>query len=102
MLRWGDFMTLEDFCAQNNIRIVYHNFTTKVKGLCMKVDDSYVVAINPRFSSESMKKTLLHEIMHIMKDHFYCDPAETEACEAEIHKIIGNIQDKIDQGYVFY
>ena len=55
------YMTFEDFCALNNIIVVYHNFTTKIRGLCVKQDDYYIVAINPKFSTSSQKKTLQHE-----------------------------------------
>lgn len=81
-------MKFEDFCSLNNIVVVYRNFTTKIRGLCIKQDDCYIVAINPRFNSISQKKTLQHEIMHIMQNHFYCDPHEIEECEKEIEHII--------------
>lgn len=82
------YMTFEDFCAINNIIVTYQNFTTNIRGLCIKVDDYFIVAINPRFSYGSQKKTLQHEIMHIMKNHFFCDPSEVEQCEQEIDHII--------------
>lgn len=82
------YMTFEDFCALNNIIVVYHNFTTKIRGLCVKQDDYYIVAINPKFSGASQKKTLQHELIHIMQNHFYCDPCEVEECEKEINHII--------------
>lgn len=81
-------MSFEDFCAYHNIVVVQHNFTTKIKGLCIKHDDCYIVAINPRFDFGSQRKTLQHEIMHIMKNHFYCDVSEVEQCENEIEMII--------------
>lgn len=81
-------MTFEDFCTMNNIIVVYYNFTTKIRGLCVKDNDCYIVAINPRFSSGTQKKTLQHEIMHIMMNHFACDSCDIEQCEIEINNII--------------
>lgn len=85
-------MTFEDFCRQNNIVVQYHNFTTKIKGLCMKVDDYYIVAINPKFSYGSQKKTLIHEIIHVMQNHFQCDSCNVGDCEQEVQKMIKEIQ----------
>lgn len=92
MLSLGDFMDFEDFCAQNNIVVKYYSFTTKVRGCCIKMDDCYLVAINPRFSNNSMKRTLIHEITHIMQDHLLCDQSEYEKCEEEIDRIISNMK----------
>ena len=51
-------MTFEDFCAINNIIVTYQNFTTHIRGLCIKHDNYFIVAINPRFNYGSQKKTL--------------------------------------------
>lgn len=96
MLSLGDFMNFEDFCAQNNIIVKYYSFTTKVRGCCIKVDDYYIVAINPRFSNNSIKRTLIHEVMHIMQNHLLCDQSEYEQCEAEVHQLIGGMIQLID------
>lgn len=92
MISLGDFMNFEDFCSQNNIVVTYYSFTTKVRGCCIKMDDYYLVAVNPRFSTDSMKRTLIHEIMHIMQDHLLCDQSEYEKCEEEIARIINNMK----------
>lgn len=95
-------MTLEDFCGQNNISIIYHSFPTKIRGLCIKVDDGFVVAINPRFSSGSMKRTLMHEIMHIMKNHFCCESCEYEKCEKEIDNLLIDMKTQINSDEALY
>lgn len=92
MISLGDFMNFEDFCSQNNIVVTYYSFTTKVRGCCIKMDDYYLVAVNPRFSADSMRRTLIHEIMHIMQDHLLCDQSEYEKCEEEIARIINNMK----------
>lgn len=92
-------MTFDDFCIMNNIVVVYYNFTTKIRGLCVKDNDCYIVAINPRFSYGSQKKTLEHEIMHIMKNHFSCDPSEIDQCENEINNIINKYKLYFDESF---
>ena len=85
-------MEFEDFCNQNNIVVKYYNFSTKIRGLCVKQGDCFIVAINPKFSFGSQKKTLQHEIMHIMMNHFACDPCEIEQCEIEIRNIVNRYE----------
>ena len=90
-------MSFEDFCAYHNIVVTYYNFTCKIRGLCIKQDDCYIVAINPKFCSGMQKKTFQHEIMHIMKNHFSCDLCEIENCENEIDKILNEYKLYFDE-----
>lgn len=83
-------MLFEDFCSQNNIIVQYYEFTTKIRGLCVKRDDYYIVAINPKFCNSSQKKTLIHEVIHIMENHFQHD--NVEDCEIEVHNLIHKIR----------
>lgn len=93
-------MTLDDFCAQNDICLVYRPMSTKVRGFCYKIDDIYVVILNPRHSN--LKKTLLHEIIHIMQDHFCCC-TNAEECEEEVHQLIGSMMQQVDStGEIFF
>ena len=93
-------MSFEDFCAYHNIVVTYYNFTCKIKGLCIKQDDYYIVAINPKFDYGSQRKTMQHEIMHIMQNHFYCDSSEIEKCEYEINTIIDNYRLCFEEGEI--
>ena len=87
-------MSFEDFCAYHNIVVTYYNFTCKIRGLCIKDGDCYIVAINPKFCSGMQKKTFQHEVMHIMKNHFSCDPSDVEQCENEIDAILEDYEKK--------
>ena len=89
-------MSFEDFCAYHNIVVTYFKFTTKIRGLCVKQDDFYIVAINPIFCSGMQKKTFQHEVIHIMQNHFSCDPDEVGQCEKEINEIINNYELNFD------
>lgn len=83
-------MLFEDFCRQNNIIVHYYGFTTKIRGLCVKRDDYYIVAINPKFCYTSQKKTLIHEVIHIMENHFQSDCIKD--CEIEVQNLINKIK----------
>lgn len=79
-------MTFEDFCRQNNIFITYFNFPTKIKGVTVKHNDYFVIGINPKLSSTSQKRTLEHEVIHILENHFQCN--DVEKCEKEVRSLL--------------
>lgn len=85
-------MSFESFCRQNNIVVQHVELSTKVRGLCVKCEDYFIVAINPKFGSGSQKKTLQHEIIHIMENHFQCTSYEVEKCENEIKELINEMK----------
>lgn len=58
----------------------------------MKVADHYIVAINPRFSYGSQKKTLIHEVIHIIQNHFQCNSNDIDSCEREVENLIYEIK----------
>lgn len=93
-------MTLEDFCAQNNIQIQYYPFTTKIRGMCMKYDDGFIIAINPRFCDSTMKNTFIHEMIHIMHDHLYCEKDDFEKCEKEVENSIKTMKNQFDLNHM--
>lgn len=87
-------MTLESFCGQNNVRIIFASYTTKVKGFVTLDDDcGTMIVINNRFSPESQKKTLEHELIHLLVDHLH-RPEEAALLEAEVHEMT-------EKGYSF-
>ena len=85
-------MSLEDYCRQHNICISYFEFTTKIKGLCLKKGSYYLIVINPKFSEGSQKKTFKHEVIHIMENHFECTQDEIDQCECDINNIINDFK----------
>lgn len=95
-------MIFEDFCQHNNIVIQYCNLTTKVKGLCMKLDDYYVVILNSRFSYESQRRTLEHEVIHVMENHFSYDCSSVNVCEEEVHRLIKEMKYHYEQSEEYY
>ncbi len=85
-------MSFESFCRQNNIIVQHVELSTKIRGLCVKYEDYYIVAINPKFCTGSQRKTLQHEIIHILENHFQCSPCESHECEKEIKTLINDIK----------
>lgn len=93
-------MTLEDFCAQNNISLQYYPFTTKIRGICVKCGDGFIVAINPKFCNLTMNNTFMHELIHIVHDHLYCDKDDFEKCEKEVNNIIQDMKNQFDLNHI--
>ena len=55
-----------------NYQTVFENMPYSVKGFtCYNAaEDFYTIVLNCRFSIESMKKTFMHELKHILNDDF--------------------------------
>lgn len=90
-------MNFEDFCRFNNIIINLNDtLPTKIKGMCVHVDEYYKIIINSKNATNIQKNTLLHEIVHILKDHFAFEcTLTTEECEKEVDRIIDKIKFEI-------
>ncbi|WP_353957119.1 ImmA/IrrE family metallo-endopeptidase [uncultured Dubosiella sp.] len=81
-------MTFDDYCAIHNINVIYFNFTCRIRGLCTFRDGDYLIAINPRFASESQRKTFEHELIHILESHLgSCTSGE---CEAAVTSLLND------------
>lgn len=81
-------MSFEDYCAFNNVNVIYFNFSSKIRGLCTVNDGSYLIAINPAFDSLSQRKTFEHEMIHVLENHLgSCESAE---CEAAVNRLIND------------
>ena len=57
----------------DNYQIKYENLPLSVKGFTLydSCDDYYTIVINCKYSFESMRKTFLHELKHIIRDDFH-------------------------------
>lgn len=81
-------MSFEDYCAIHNINVIYFNFTSKIRGLCTVEDGEYLIAINPRFGSDSQRRTFEHELIHILESHLgSCTSGE---CEAAVNRLLNS------------
>ncbi len=82
----GDF---NEFCIQHGIIIkIKKNLGSTIKGFCYYDGEEFHVFLNNRFNGFQLKTTTIHEIIHIMKNHFSCEPVYIAKCEIEVHKII--------------
>lgn len=64
------------------VRLV--SLPSTVRGVTMPNDDgSFDVYLNCNLSIEQQAICLQHELVHIMKDHFYNDKIDVTTCENE-------------------
>lgn len=93
-------MYFEEFCRLNNIHVSYMQLPTKTRGFCY-YDDGYYIVINNCLDIESNKSTLLHELIHILENHFNYNVHQAECCESEVQyytkKINSLIRTHIEQ-----
>lgn len=88
-------MTFEEYCDLHNIRIkVDYTLTCVGRGFCYHDGEEYHVIINGRLGYEQQRKTTIHEIIHIMENHFYqpSGASSVEHCEEEVHEIIKKLR----------
>lgn len=84
-------MTFEDFCSQNNIYISFVELPLSNRGLCIYLDGNFEILVNRRFSSSQQKHTIIHELIHIIEDHFFDDNSCPVDHEKEVQKLIKNM-----------
>jgi len=86
-------MSLEDFCNYNNIRILIEdNIGSRIRGFSYYEHGYYCVFLNNRFNTVQLKKTLIHEMIHILEDHFNCPVDDEKQCEFEVKTIIHGLR----------
>lgn len=82
----GDFV---DFCRKNQIIVnTLKNVGSRIKGFCYYDGQNYHVFLNNRFDQIQLRKTVVHEMIHIFGNHFNCEPRYIETCEIEVNNII--------------
>ncbi|EOS60945.1 hypothetical protein C815_00953 [Firmicutes bacterium M10-2] len=74
-------MSFEDYCALNNVNVIYFNFSSKIRGLCTVKDGAYLIAINPAFDSLSQRKTFEHEMIHVLEEHLGSCESAVQSCD---------------------
>lgn len=85
-------MSFEEYCLLNDIYLYNISLPTKIKGLAYYTGECYVVYINSRISFEQQQKTTVHELIHILENHFSC-PADCYGdCEQRTSSIIRELR----------
>lgn len=84
----------EEFCKINDIFIsMTGSLTTKVRGFCYYNEGKYIVVINTKLCFEGQQKTVIHELIHIFKNHFTCLQQDADICERQVATILSNLND---------
>lgn len=98
-------LTMEDFenyCRSRGIYVYFsETLSSKIKGLCFYGDGSYYVYLNPKHSNSQLKKTVIHELTHVLENHFEYPINEKEECEKRTHMILEELKNDIECN-VFY
>jgi len=88
-------MQLEDYCRQEGIAIVQERFTPKVKGFLYHSNnhDCKVLFVNTVYSEDSMRRTVMHELLHHLRNDQYTEVGTCE-CESAVSALL-------ETGHVF-
>lgn len=81
---------IQKLCDRYNIVIKRINFKRcKIRGFCYYDGEEYNIYIHEQLAHEQQIISTLHEIVHILSNHFTCPTENVESCEKEI-KLIKN------------
>ena len=87
-----DFDNFQDFCYLHNIVILFEeSLPTKVRGFCYYDGFYYKVVLNAKLSHSQLQKTTIHEIVHVLENHFSCSTDDLHKCESEVDYILENL-----------
>lgn len=86
-------MDFEDFLKWNGINLHFVNLASYIKGFAYYNGKEYLVIINSKCSSQQQQLTLVHEMIHIFKNHFSCKKEFEEKCEKQVHSIIEELKE---------
>ena len=90
-----DEIGFEDFCAQHDILIHFNDqLSTRIRGFCYYDGAYYHVIINSRFTIYQQQKTFFHEVIHIMENHFSCDPDHQDQCEQQAKELVKEMMEQ--------
>lgn len=82
-------MSFEDFCSINNIVIsIKENMGTNIRGFCYFDGLYFNVILNNRFDNLQLQETTVHEVIHVMANHFACDPEDIVTVEREVYSLM--------------
>lgn len=83
----------ESLCRENNITVnIVENVGSRIRGFCYFDGDEYRVILNNRFDSYQLKRTVIHEVIHILEEHFKYPVYKGELCEYEVSLIINQFK----------
>ena len=85
----NDRERFELFCHENNILIHFvGDLSTRIRGYCHYDGIYYNVVLNNKLCGTQLKKTTIHEIIHVMENHFDCSPEHIYKIEKEVDLMV--------------
>lgn len=91
----------EEFCLENNLNVILSgDMKIMPKGFCYYYDDQYYVILNNRHSFQQLQQTTIHEIIHILEDHFSRPSNMINVCEKEVDGLISNLYDNFVSNFI--
>lgn len=82
-------VSFEEFCYNHGIYITLQDrLDTIIRGFCYYDGNHYHVILNSRYSGEQLKKTTIHEIIHVLQNHFSHDLVDAWEVEREVDAMI--------------
>lgn len=95
-------MNFEDFCHHNDIdySIAYTELGHFPRGFVFKnTNGRYHIALNGKHNIDQLRKTVMHEITHIMKGHLDMDVSFRDIVEEEADILVREISNRL--GFVY-
>lgn len=87
-------------CQNHNINFyITDTLTCKDRGFAFYDGEEFHIFINSRFSYSQQRKTTIHELIHVIEDHFTCSCCDREKCEREVHEIIRDFKKYYSEEY---
>lgn len=87
-------------CQEHSIKFyITDTLTCKNRGFTYYDGEEFHIIISTRFSSMQQKKTTIHELIHILQNHFACAECNRQQCEDEVHDIIKDFRKYYSEEY---
>ena len=86
-------MQFEDFLRENDILLRIVSLPSHVRGIATYNGWHYLVLINSKCSLYQQRDSMIHELIHILNNHFYYPKGYAEKCEQEVKYIIKEMKE---------
>ena len=89
-------------CQEHCIKLyITDTLTCKNRGFTYYDGEEFHIIISTRFSNMQQRKTTIHELIHILQNHFTCTECDRQQCENEVHDIIKDFRNYYSEEYAF-
>lgn len=91
-------MTFEEFCYLHDIKINVIKMPTSLRGFAYYRCDMFFVCINSQLAFAQQQDTMLHELVHILENHFVVSIYDHDMVEKKTKLILNDL--KINGGVI--